>query len=208
MESHYRFTQDELFGVLDAWDKVIPGRGPIRLIACGGSALTLMGYKPSTKDIDFLVPVEKEYIRLTGFLKAAGYEQTGAYRWRRPAETLAFDLFMGKVVYQTELLSSPLEKNGNRRLWKGRKIYLGVLNPVDLMITKMFRGTQVDLEDCMTLFRHEAINRKALEKRYRQTASYDVSEQRVLKNLDWLLRERDREVSGIGVRKGKRHGKK
>ena len=68
----YRIKEDELTRTLQAWDGLIPGRGKIRLVACGGTALTLMGYKESTKDVDFLVPEPKEYERLVGFLAKAG----------------------------------------------------------------------------------------------------------------------------------------
>ena len=46
----YRVLADELMETLGAWDELIPGREKIRLIACGGTALTLLGYKESTKD--------------------------------------------------------------------------------------------------------------------------------------------------------------
>ena len=110
----YRFTADELMRTLDAWDAVLPGRRKVRLIACGGTALTLLGCKESTKDVDFLVPVEKEYKRLTQFLAQAGYERISGYGWKRVDENIIFDLYAGKTVYQTELLTSPLARGGTR----------------------------------------------------------------------------------------------
>ena len=52
----YRIKTEELFQTLRAWDELIPGRGKIHLIACGGTALTLLGYKES---IHFVGTVEK-----------------------------------------------------------------------------------------------------------------------------------------------------
>lgn len=86
------------------------------------------------------------------------------------------------------LLTSPLDQDGHKKIRVWKKIYLGVLNPIDLIISKMFRGTDVDLKDCLTLFRNERVDLKKLEARYRKTAKYEVSEERVLRNLD-LLRE-------------------
>lgn len=181
----YRIHAGELFEILSAWDEVIPGRGKIRLIACGGTALTLLGYKDSTKDVDFLVPDLSEYERLVRFLSRAGYARITGYGWRRADENIIFDLYPGNRVYCTELLSSPLGRGGHRKVRAWKKIYLGVLNPMDLVISKMFRGVEVDIQDCLTLMKNEPINLSRLEKRYRETAQYDTSENRVLKN--WAL---------------------
>ena len=64
----YRQGKSELINTLEEWDKHIPSRAKIHLIACGGTALTLLGYKESTKDVDFIVPVAKEYEILIQFL--------------------------------------------------------------------------------------------------------------------------------------------
>ena len=183
----YRLTANELKQTLASWDTLFPGRGKVHLIACGGTALSLLGYKESTKDVDFLVPNEKEYERLVKFLIRAGYERVTGEGWKRPGEAIQYDLYPGKRVFQTELIDSPLEGNGHRKLWEGKKIYLGVLNAVDLMITKLFRGTEQDVEDCLTLLEHEALSLQALEARYRETARYEVSEERVIKNLEHFL---------------------
>jgi len=63
----YQQTADSLLTTLRVWDELLPGKGKIRLIACGGTALTLLGYKEATKDIDFLVPDSTEYKRLANF---------------------------------------------------------------------------------------------------------------------------------------------
>ena len=66
----YRVTADELRQTLASWDALFPGRGKIRLVACGGTALSLLGYKEST--------LEHEAVSLGAFEKryraTAGYE--------------------------------------------------------------------------------------------------------------------------------------
>ncbi len=183
----YRFNADALMQTLNAWDEVLPGRGRIHLVACGGTALTLLGYKEATKDVDFLVPLEKDFKRLTQFLKEAGYKQITGYGWKRPDESIIFDLYPGKTVYQTELLTSPLTREGNRKIREWNKIYLGALNTVDLIISKMFRGDEVDIQDSLILFKNEKVDLKKLEKRYRETAKYYFGEDKVLRNLEVLL---------------------
>jgi hypothetical protein len=182
----YRIDARELERTLMAWDELIPGRGKIRLVACGGTALTLMGYKESTKDVDFLVPQPEEYEKLIDFLKKAGYKQTAQFGWRREPETILFDLYPGKRVYTTELLTSPLDR-GCRKWNEWKKIFVGILNPPDLVISKMFRGTETDIQDCLLLFAKEKIDLRKFKKRYRETARYEISEAKVMRNLDILL---------------------
>ncbi len=184
---NYQIDASGLMKTLRAWDEVIPSRRKIHLIACGGTALTLLGYKESTKDVDFLVPKVEEYKRLVQFLAQAGYSRGSGYGWKRPDESIIFDLYPGNRVYSTELLTSPLKKDGNKKIQEWKKIYLGALNPVDLIISKMFRGTDVDIEDSLTLFKNEKVNLVVLEKRYKETAKYDVSEERILRNFHALL---------------------
>ena len=68
-------------------------------------------------------------------------------------------------------------------------IYLGVLNYYDLIISKMFRGTSVDIEDCFLLVeaKKEEIDIKHLAERYQATASFDISQEKVNKNLKYFL---------------------
>lgn len=184
----YRIGGEELERTLQAWDGLIPGRGKVRLVACGGTALTLKGYKESTKDVDFLVPRPEEYKRLVSFLQRAGYKQVTSYGWRREGETILFDLYPGKRVYTTELLKSPLGPGGCRKWKEWKKIYVGILNSEDLMISKMFRGTETDIQDCLLLLVQEKIDLEKFERHYRETAQFEISEAKVLRNLEILLK--------------------
>ncbi len=49
VRGEYRLDKDELLGILRAWNSVL--RRNVRLIACGGTAMTLLGVKASTKDV-------------------------------------------------------------------------------------------------------------------------------------------------------------
>lgn len=189
MAAGYRVSADALMQILQVWDEHLTGTEKIHLIACGGTALTLLGHKPSTVDADFLIPVEAEYKRLIHFLKQAGYEPLSGHRWKQPNEVIVFDLFAGNQVYTTGLLNSPLEPGRNRKMKEFKKIYLGVLNPIDLVITKLFRGNAVDFEDCKVLMEKEKISRVELEERFREAALYETGEKKVLRNLELFLRE-------------------
>ena len=182
-----RANKELLLARLADWDSFLRKR--VRLIACGGTALTLLNIKPSTKDIDFIVPDIGEYEYLVRTLDQLGYESVSGSGLRR-GDDFVFDLFRGPRVHTTELLDSPLQPDKHLLIKEFTYIYLGTLNYYDLLITKLFRGTSADIEDCLTLMKHkrEEIDIRVFEQRFRTTASFDISEERVLKNLAYLLR--------------------
>jgi hypothetical protein len=182
----YRINREKLLDRLRIWDSFL-GR-KVHLIACGGTALTLLGIKDSTKDIDFVVPNEGEYDYLVKRLQEMGYKYvkgTGL----SAGDVFVFDLFRGKKVHTTDLIESPLENENNIKLEEFERIYLGVLNYYDLIISKLFRGELADFEDCLMLIRakKEEIDLQRLGAHFRETASYDISEEKVNKNLDKFL---------------------
>ena len=183
-----RLTKDDLWNVLEAWDPYMPKK--IHLIACGGTAMTLQDLKPSTRDVDFTVPKEDEYEALIRTLEKLGYRRETGTGWTR-GDGYLFDLFKGNNVFTTGLLQSPLETGNNTHVRSFKKIYVGVLNDYDLIATKMFRGSQVDIDDCTDLIkkRGKAFDLERLKAHYKEMASYDVSEQRVMGNLQGLLNQ-------------------
>lgn len=69
--NRYRIGSIDLLDTMDNWESLMNFR--VHLIACGGTALTLLNIKEPTKDIDFIVPVTNEYDKLIKFLKALNY---------------------------------------------------------------------------------------------------------------------------------------
>jgi hypothetical protein len=177
----YRLKQKDLLDILGLWNGFLNKK--VHLIACGGTALTLLGVKESTKDVDMLVPVDQEYDYLIKTLKQLGYQQTSGSGWQRPGEAFVFDLFRGKKVHVTELLESPLEKKNHTLIKELSHIYIGVLNPYDLIVSKLFRGTNVDVDDCLMLFKikHKDIELDLLRERFIETAKYDIAEDKLIK---------------------------
>jgi hypothetical protein len=181
-----RISKDDLFMILEEWDRFLEAR--VRLIACGGTALTIQGLKDSTKDVDFLAPKDSERRRLLGVLVKLGYKELREGRWTRD-EKILVDIFPGNRIHTTELLESPLKAGNNLPIRRFKRIYLGALNDYDLVISKLFRGTEVDFEDCEQLIkdRGELFDFERLKARYRETASFDVNPDRMLSHLDSLL---------------------
>ncbi|MCG2726696.1 MAG: hypothetical protein L6420_10705 [Elusimicrobia bacterium] len=183
----YRINKNGLFEIISAWSAFF--KRNVRLIACGGTAMTLLNIKESTKDIDFIAPDIKEHKYLSGKLTELGYKQVSQFGWKKD-EGFVFDLYPGNKVYMTELLESPLKPGNNVVFKEFANVYIGILNYYDILITKLFRSSGVDIEDCLSLIKaiENDIDLKIFEDRFRKTASFDVSEEKNLKNLEYFLR--------------------
>jgi len=180
----YRLNKEDLMKSLMAWDGFLKKK--VHLIACGGTAMTLLGIKPSTRDVDFLVPDEGEYQYLVKILAQLGYQPATGFGWQRPGEAYVFDLFKGKRVFTTELLNSPLDDGRHFLIQEFAHIYIGVLNHYDLIISKLFRCSTIDVEDCLTLVksRQHEIDINILKRRFKETAQYDIAEEKMMGNWD------------------------
>ena len=183
----YRLDKNRLFDILSEWNRFLKRK--VHLIACGGTAMTLIGVKPSTKDVDFIAPKLGEYDYLTKQLEALGYRQAAGSGWKREGEDFLFDIFRGNRIHTTELLSSPLDKGRHSLLREFSHLYIGILNDYDLISSKLMRGTQVDFEDCLSLAeaRREKIDIERLVQHFNELASYDVAEQRLRPHIDHFL---------------------
>ena len=183
----YRLDKQTLLKVMSQWNSFLKRK--VHLIACGGTALTLLEIKPSTKDVDFMVPQESEYKYLVKTLNSLGYRQVTGCGWSREDEPFIFDLFPGKRIHTTELLHSPLDADNHQFLYEFSRVYIGILNDYDLISSKLFRGTRVDVEDCLMLVRARrgTIDIKHLEQHFRELASYDISEDRLGQHIEHFL---------------------
>jgi len=180
----YRLSANDLLDTLDNWNSLMNFR--VSLIACGGTALTLLKIKDSTKDIDFTVPVAKEYERLMKFLRDLGYEEQGGGLAHDDDPNFIYQFWCGNKVFTTNLLDSPLEPGKHIMVKRWSHIYLGALNLTDLIITKMFRGTPVDRDDCIAAFATGQVNAEQLLERYSEAARYDLYPEKVRRNFVYL----------------------
>ena len=189
----YRLSSDDLKGALTGWNRFLKKK--VRLIACGGTAMTLLGVKPSTKDVDFMVPDEGEYDYLLRQLKAIGYESVTGNGWRLKGEDYQFDLYRGNKIHTTELLESPLAPGRHTPLFTLSRLTVGILNDYDLIASKLMRGTQVDYDDCLTLYEahRDFIDLEKLVAHFEELVGYDIAEYRISVNIESfveMLKER------------------
>ena len=128
-------------------------------------------------------------------IQQLGYQPATGSGWQKPGEIYIFDLYRGKRIHTTELLESPLNEGNHFWIKTLQYISVGVLNHYDLIISKLFRGSGVDFDDCLALFRVKAkeIDIKKLGQRYKETAGYDVSEERILKHWEHFKRLLEKE---------------
>ena len=122
----------------------------IALVAVGGTAMTLVGAKPSTIDIDFTTPSEN----YDEFERAKKIVQSG----------FRVDVFRDGAVFVTVLPNDYLEKS-KPIATNLKNIDLRALDPVDIIITKIARldeRDEQDIESCITIFQ---ITQKQIEQR-------------------------------------------
>ena len=188
----YRIDKRTLLATLSIWDSYLKRK--VHIIACGGTALTLLNIKESTKDVDFVIPNEKEYRYLLNIIEDLGYKRITGKGWAKE-NGFIFDIYDGKTIFTTELLESPLEKGNNKPFKEFSYIYLGILNYYDLIIAKIFRYTSVDIDDCLALFnaKHKEINIEKLKERFYETSSYDISDEKNKKNFIQFLKILEKE---------------
>jgi len=181
-----RIDKTTLLNTLSLWNSYLKRK--VRIIACGGTALTLMNLKESTKDVDFLIPERNEYRYLIKNMMDLGYKQTTGTGWQKN-KGFIFDLFVGKTIFTTELLESPLEPGKHIPYKEFSSVYLGILNYYDLIISKLFRFTPVDTDDCVTLFKekNKEINLDKLKSRFHETSVYDISDEKNRNNFKYFL---------------------
>jgi hypothetical protein len=183
---NFQIDKTTLLNTLSLWNKYLKRK--VRIIACGGTALTLLNLKDSTKDVDFLIPEQGEYRYLIKNMMDLGYKQTTGTGWQKN-QGFIFDLFVGKTIFTTELLESPLELGNHFPYKEFSSIYLGILNYYDLIISKLFRFTPVDTDDCVTLFKekNKEINLDKLKSRFYETSAYDISDEKNRNNFKHFL---------------------
>jgi len=156
--------------------------------------MTLLDIKDSTKDIDFVVPKENEYKRMMKFLKEAGYRDVSGGLHHSKDPNFIYQFWPGNLVFTTPLLEPVLDAGKHILVKKWRHIYLGALNLMDLIITKLFRGTSVDVADCMTVFTKKEIHFEQLLNRYQEASRYDLNPEKVMLHFYYFtekLYERD-----------------
>ena len=140
-------TKNDLLDWLKKVDKKLDKK--IMIIAVGGTAMTLLGIKPSTRDVDFCLNGKylKEFKELTKNSK------------------FVVDLFCDGFIFSEQLPDDYIEKS-NKIEVSFDNIDLRTLSLEDIIITKAARYNERDEEDIETIAKTKKVNVKELKKRF------------------------------------------
>ncbi len=143
---------------------------PIPLVLLGGSAVLLAyGGHRATWDVDVLVPGRR--------LLGAGFlEQYGLSLVPEGILNLHPD-FMDRL--------EPVPEAGDLK-----HLAVRVLGPYDLAITKIGRGSERDIADCVQIWKAGRLDLDRLRSLYEEASGYWIGpESRYRQNLEWFLEE-------------------
>jgi len=133
MPSNKEFDKSRLFDFLDELDQELGRKDrKVTIIAVGGTAMTLLNLKPSTIDIDFTVP-SKDYPSVDLAIKILnpGFQ---------------IDKFIDGLIFSQILPEDYVDKSIDVKT-NMKFIHLKALHPLDIVVTKIGRLTERDLQD-------------------------------------------------------------
>src|SRR3989344_9486457 len=136
---------EKLFELLESISCFVDKK--VRMYTLGGTALTILGVKNSTLDIES----EKEYKYVCNLFEKIGFERSGDIRWITQ-EGLAFDLFHSSSILGTDLLDDCLKKS--RYIKSFGNIELYTLSLYDITISKLARGDPRDFDDIKSIIKN------------------------------------------------------
>ena len=126
-----RVSKRQLLSVLEPFDKQLSHK--ILLIAVGGTAMTLLGVKASTKDIDLNIPSRIDY-----------NEFRRLYRKISPGVTI--DYYGSNMVF-SEVLPTDYTVKASDYKSSFKNIKIKILHPIDIVCSKISRSSDADMED-------------------------------------------------------------
>lgn len=164
MRNIHNTNKEKLLNFLKTIDGKLPHK--ITIIAIGGTALTLLNLKESTRDIDFDLPIEKDWKALVDLFKKLDFELEG-FAWFT-STGLRIDLFKWGYIFCTQLPSDYVKKS--KLALKLDKITLKTLSLEDIIVTKLGRGDERDFMDIKQIYLHSDIDNEQLAERFFEIA--------------------------------------
>ncbi len=175
MRNLHNTTKQELLYFLKSIDSKLSRK--IIIIAIGGTALTLLNLKPSTRDIDFDLPYAKDKNALTSLFGQLDFEQE-SFSWFT-STGLRIDVFSQGYIFCTQLPPDYIEKA--KVAVKLDNILLKTLSLEDIIITKLGRGDERDFEDIKQIYLHADIKNEELAARFFRVAESWTDSPQVIK---------------------------
>ena len=149
----------------------------LELYAIGGTAMILRNIKETTKDIDLLTIENQEKIRKLFNLAGLKEKDTSKLCNIWYLENIRIDLFYDEFIFGISLPNDWKDKS--EHLKDIGKVKLYILNWQDIIITKIARNEQRDIDDAIDIIKAENINFEELKKRY-----YNLAEESIISDYD------------------------
>jgi hypothetical protein len=140
----------------------------LELYAIGGTAMILKNIKETTKDIDFLTTERQEKIRELFNLAGLKEKDTSKLCNIWYLEDIRIDFFYEEFIFGINLPDDWKDKS--EHIKDIGKVKLYILNWQDIIITKIARNEQRDIDDTIDIIKAENINFKELKERYYKLA--------------------------------------
>ena len=163
------FDKSTLLGFLEEVDKEL--KRSITLVAAGGTAMTLLGVKPSTIDIDFTIP-DKDYDEFESALNIIPH----GFRVDHWKDGMVFSQVLPEDYMEKAIAIKTHLKN----------ITLKALNPVDIVVTKIGRLDERDIQDIEACIKEFKLTRRQVSERASQV-HYIGNEENYKVNLRHVL---------------------
>lgn len=148
-------TKGDLLALLQYVDTRITSK--VVLVSIGGTALTLLGNKDFSYDLDFIIATAENQEEFNDVYER-GVVELNLAQGEHPPYT-AFD--MGLLNINDYLAKSDLVKN---QLYEHITLY--TMNILDIILSKYFRSLGKDKEDIQLILQKQGISRHALYLRY------------------------------------------
>ena len=163
--------KSDLLAFLKEVDRELPRK--IHLIAVGGTAMTLLNLKNSTIDIDFVLE----------------REETDIFRKVLQAIPHGFriDIFSDGMVFSQQLPKDYIEKSITITSHL-KNIQLSALHPLDIVVTKIGRLDERDIEDIGACIRKFHLLKSDIQKRANDVV-YVGREENYRINVGYVLRK-------------------
>jgi hypothetical protein len=161
---------------------------PLELFAIGGTAMVLNGIKDSTKDIDFLTIEKQEKIRklfnLAGLKEESPNKICNIWRLAKIRVDLFYDSFIMGIPFPDDWkeLSKKIKEVGQVKVY--------TLNWYDLIITKISRSEERDIEDIIIILKSQKLDFDFLKKRY-----YSLADVSLISEFDYKFKHLEREYA-------------
>ena len=144
-----RVTKSKLLSILEPFDGQLHHK--ILLIAVGGTAMTLLGIKASTKDVDFNIPNRTDYNEFHRLYK-------------RIVPGVEIDHWGSNLVFSEVLPADYIDKASDYKT-SFKNIKLKILHPLDIMCSKISRSSDADIEDIETCIKTYKLKKNSITNR-------------------------------------------